>query len=261
MSSEPPPLTLMHDSCDEHGVARHVVDGRSHDQPVLLARVVTSMIAGYTVTDDHRYLDRAQRNLDRLLEIGVRRRGALYFPYRYEHRLASSTMEPVWYSSMAQGLALSALCRMYYVTGDRALASTADDVFESFVKPPRRRRPWTAHTDECDHLWLEEYPDPQGCEPMRVLNGHNFAAIGVYDHLWLTGSEEAAIVLDAALTTIVDHGDDFRVPGGCSNYSLTRPVQKPGYHGTHVWQIRRFGAWTGDDRFGAIADRFAADSD
>lgn len=94
---------------------------------------------------------------------------------------------------------------------------------------------------------------------MRVLNGHVFSLIGVYDYLWLTGDRRAAVVLDAAATTIADHGPEYRVPGSSSLYSLTLPVAKPAYHRTHVWQLRRLGAWTGDPRFLDLADQFEQD--
>lgn len=241
------------------GVARYLLNGRHYDHPVLQARTVTAMLAGYRLTSDPRYLHRARVNSQRLLDTAVSRRGALYLPYRYRHQLAGATMRPTWYSAMAQGLALSALCRMYHLTHEPAWLAGANGVFASFGKPPMRGRPWTVHRDRCGHLWLEEYPNPVGGHPMRVLNGHIFATIGVYDYLWLTGSPRAALVFDAAATTIADHGGEYRVPGSCSLYSLTNPAAKPGYHATHVWQIARLGAWTGDERFLQLSRDLAAD--
>jgi D-glucuronyl C5-epimerase-like protein len=259
MARTAPALDLHAEVSDARGVCRHHLAGRAYDHPVLQARVTTGMLAGFRLTQDRRYLERAYANSLRLLETAVHRRGALYLPYRYRHRIAGATILPIWYSAMAQGLALSAVCRMHYVTGDHAWLDAAHQLFASFLNPPLRGQPWTVHTDRCGHLWLEEYPNPLGSAPMRVLNGHVFAAIGVYDYLWLTGSPRAAVVLDAALTTIADHGPEYRVPGGCSYYSLTRPVAKPAYHPTHVWQLARLGAWTGDQRFLDLSAALAAD--
>ena len=262
MLKSAPDLDLYAATSDEHGVVQHHLAGQVYDQPVLQARVATAMLNGFRLTADPRYLDRARANTQRLLDTAVARRGALYLPYRYRHKIAREVMFPTWYSAMAQGLALSALCRMHYVTGEPHWLAGAHRVFASFRNPPMRRSPWTVHTDACGHLWLEEYPNPGGGRPMRVLNGHIFAAIGVHEYLWLlTGAPEAAVVFDAAATTILDHGPEFRVPGSCSNYSLTQPVAKPDYHHTHVWQLARLGSWTGDQRFTDLSAQFAADFD
>lgn len=261
MGQTAPDLDLQAGASDEHGVVRHHLAGQAHDHPVLQARLATAMLAGFRLTADPRYLDRARANTQRLIDTAVPRRGAWYLPYRYRHKIARNLMLPTWYSAMAQGMALSALCRMHYVTQEPKWLAAAHRVFASFRNAPMRRAPWTVHTDPCGHLWLEEYPNPVGGSPMRVLNGHIFAAIGVYEYLWLTGSPAAALVFDAAATTIVDHGPEFRVPGSCSRYSLTHPVAKPDYHGTHVWQLARLGSWTGDQRFTDLSGQFAADFD
>ena len=244
---------------DDDGVRFHAVEGRRYDQPMLQSRTALAMINGHRLTGDVRYLERAKANAHRILECATQRRGALYLPYRYIHHLKTATMTPAWYSAMAQGLALSMTSRLAALESDPRWRTAADLLFASFLQPRRRRRPWTVHADECAHLWLEEYPDPSCGAPMRVLNGHLFATIGVYDYLWLTGSEQAAVVFDAAATTIADHGHDFRVPGECSWYSLTTPAQKPAYHATHVWQIERLGSWTGDDTFTRLSRAMADD--
>lgn len=253
------PQELVAPGCDDAGVYRYSLDGVAYDHPVGQARRATGMISSHRLTGDTRYLDQAVANAERLLTTALRRRGALYLPYRFTHRLAGVTVRPPWYSAMAQGLALSAFCRLHYLTGEPRWRVAADAVFETFVRVPRRTAPWTVRVDGCGHLWLEEYPRPAGSPPLRVLNGHLFATIGVYDHLWLTGDPRAALVFDAAATTIADHGPEYRVPGECSLYSLTRPVQRPAYHTTHKWQLRRLGGWTGDARFTELADLFEQD--
>jgi hypothetical protein len=259
MTNTPSDLDVHSASSDEHGVYQYRLGGRRYDHPVHQAQLVTEMLAAFRHNADRRFLDRARANAQRLLDTAIVRRGALYLPYRHRHVIARAVMDPVWFSAMAQGIALSAMCRMFYVTRDRMWRHAADQLFATFQNPPRRGQPWTVHTDACGHLWLEEYPSPTHGRPMRVLNGHIFAAIGVYDYLWLTGSPPAALVLDAALTTIAHHGQEYRVPGGCSYYSLTRPVAKPAYHSTHVWQLNRLGTWTGDQRFLDLSRQLASD--
>ena len=259
MTKTPPDPELNADASAGDGIARYELAGERHDHPVLQARTVTAMIAGYRLTADPRYLERARANSRRLLETAVPSRGALYLPYRFQHKIAGATIRPVWFSAMAQGLALSALCRMFHLTREPAWLAGAQRLFASFANAPLRGRPWTVHSDACGHLWLEEYPRPVRSEPMRVLNGHIFCVFGVYDYLWLTGSPRAAVIFDAAVTTIADHGREYRVPGSCLLYSLTKPVAKPRYHSTHVWQIARLGSWTGDERFLELSRDLASD--
>lgn len=157
MARVPPSLDATAE-CDERGVYRYTLDGKHHDHPVGQARLATGMLSGYRLTSDPRYLDRARANCERLLETAVRRRRALYLPYRYTHQLARATMRPTWYSAMAQGLALSAFCRMSSVTGERIWRDGADAVFATFLRTRRPGAPWTVRSDPCGHLWLEEYP-------------------------------------------------------------------------------------------------------
>lgn len=259
MARVAPPLDASAAECDERGVYRYTLDGEHHDHPVGQARLATSMLAGYRLTHDPQYLDRARANCERLLATAVRRRRALYLPYRFTHQLARATIRPTWYSAMAQGLALSAFCRMSYVTREQVWRDSADAVFATFLRTRLPGAPWTVRSDACGHLWLEEYPRPDKAPPLRVLNGHMFSLIGVYDYLWLTGDRRAAVVLDGAATTVADHGPEYRVPGSSSLYCLTLPIARPAYHATHIWQLRRLGTWTGDARFLDLSDLFEQD--
>jgi hypothetical protein len=177
MARAPVPLDFQAASSDAEGVFQHRLNGRTYDHPVGQARLATAMLAAHRLTGDDRYLVRGEANVQRLVDTAVEARGTLYLPYRYEHRLAGAQVRPVWFSAMAQGLAMSAAFRMYYVTEEPSWATFAERIFISFLRPPTPRRPWTVHVDACGHLWLDEYPRPTHGRAMRVLNGHISPAV------------------------------------------------------------------------------------
>ncbi len=55
-------------------------------------------------------------------------------------------------------------------------------------------------------------------EPLLVFNGHIFALYGLYDYAMLTGDAHAIDFFDGGATTIRNHIDTIRVPGGISYY-------------------------------------------
>lgn len=247
---------------DADGVQLYDRDGERFFHPVGMAQYGLAAVHGYQETGNPEYLRRAEANASKLIEEGVRARGAMYFPYRFDFRLHGDdddVMSAPWYSAMAQGQALSLFVRLLEVTGEERWREAADDAFLTFTlarETAAGEEPWTVFVDESRYLWLEEYAkDP----PMRVLNGHIFAIYGLYDYHRLTGDHRAAELFDGAVTTIRHYADDFRVPGDVSFYCLRVRAQSEKYHRTHVGQLDTLSALTGDAFFAEVTDAYARD--
>jgi hypothetical protein len=147
---------------------------------------------------------------------------------------------------MAQGLALGAASRLYNVSEDESILPYIESAFESFRMFNSESRPWSPTVDERNNLWIEEYPDDPPC---RVLNGHLYAAFGLYDY-WLVSQDEfAADLIRGILTTVEDRLPDFRRPDSASNYCLAHKVQSPNYHAVHIGQLLTAGDITGEPFF------------
>ena len=101
--------------------------------------------------------------------------GAVVWPYTMDWVEGQCSLKAPWISSMAQGLAMSALVRAYRITGRRELldlARAATGVFEKNMEDGGVR------TLEGGHALYEEYP---GYPLPRVLDGFLFSLLGLYD--------------------------------------------------------------------------------
>jgi D-glucuronyl C5-epimerase C-terminus len=254
----PPPLSTRR--IDEHGVVRwRARDGRWVNHPLVIARYGVRMADGWRLTGKPEYLRRAEANAQRLLDVATTSRGALWFPYPFDwanHRNRNDMMLAPWYSQMAQGAALMLFSRLHRVTGEGRWRSRAKKTFKGFLLPPRLEQPWGVFVDGAGYLWLEEYPkDP----PMRALNGHIFAAFGLFDYIRETGDERALEVWDGALATVRVYASEFRQPGGPSLYCLRVRKRSSTYHRAHIDFLDHLAKQSGDSFFGDQARLWESD--
>jgi hypothetical protein len=254
---------------DSSGVRKFVQNGRTYDHPEGQAALGMTMLDGYRLTHNPRYLAIALANAKRLVatrvtDTSVVTDGAWFFPYRFSfalHRSSRQTLVAPWYSGMAQGQALSLFSRLADATGDRYWRKAADHAFASFLIPRRAGAPWVVEKLADGHVWLEEYATTT-LRPASdfTFNGHNFAAEGLYDYALLSGDTRAATLLDGALTSSLAEVPKLRQPGWLSHYCFAHPsIVSSGYHRIHASQLLWFHQFTGDPRFAAWADLLLAD--
>jgi hypothetical protein len=237
--------TKPHDSA---GVRKKIINGRTYDHPVAQAQWGIANVNSYRATKDAFYLRRAIANGQRLIATRVvvqtPQGPAWFFKYPFDFALHSGTAfteRAPWYSGMAQGLAISLFARLVKAdpAGAKAWRTAATAGYRSFLVRPSANAPWVVHADAGQHLWLDEYP--VGSRPGQAdltLNGHLFAAFGLYEYHRLTGSADAQRLFDGALTTVVKYLPTFRTPGWLSRYCLAHVVRSAGYHRIHVAQLR-----------------------
>ncbi|WP_195893028.1 D-glucuronyl C5-epimerase family protein [Halopiger djelfimassiliensis] len=84
---------------------------------------------------------------------------------------------------------------------------------------------------------------------------------GIYEYWQATRREAVRERALAAIRTIGETVDEFRVPGDVSLYCLKHGVQSASYHGLHISQLDELHRLTGDDRFAEFRDVFRADYD
>lgn len=224
--------------------------------PVSMAMYGLYVYESYRITADPEHLRRAEANARALLDGATELGGALWFGYPFDHELhgdSSMTLEAPWYSGMAQGQVLSLLARLYDETGEESWRQAADGVLASYEVNSPREAPWFAHAID-GRLWLEEYPDTRGQVPdTQVINGHIYAAWGLYDYYTLVEADDGVRELfDAAVTTIRESFGSYRVPGGISYYcaaAYCRDVgwQPESYHRGVAAQLDHLAAMTGDE--------------
>ena len=240
---------------DANGVPYKRVNGRAYYHPGNVAEQGCRYVDAYVRTGNPAYLDRAVVRARVLMQIAVRDRGALYFPYLWSYWGAG--LRAPWYSAYSQGFALSLFVRLYRVTGDGAYLGMARGTFVSFRRLGRSRIRWVAYVSSSHWLWLEEYPSAR---PSHVLNGFNFALFGIYDYERLTRDRAARQLLLGALATMRGNATRYRVPGSVSYYDLVHYTQSLHYHRIHIWQLRMLRQISGSSWFSRLAAALAADA-
>ncbi|QLG60265.1 D-glucuronyl C5-epimerase family protein [Halorarum salinum] len=235
-------------------------EGTTGLQVVQNARVLTNLSENVRTSDDPVFEEAAERVTDTLVDAARDTEAGLYFAYGYDFELHGNPdllMEAPWYSGMAQGLLMSSFVRLHRQTGTERYRRLADRTFDSLV-PPResdRREPWVSLIED-GHYWIEEYPRER---PAHTLNGKLFGIYGLYEYWCHTGRDDVEKWLLAALTTVDDRIDEFRVPDGLSLYCLEHEGLIDKYHSIHVGQLEELYDVTGHDRFHEAAETFRGD--
>jgi hypothetical protein len=238
--------------------------GKPVDHPVAQAQYGLQLLNSYRLTHDAWYLDRAERQGQRLVDTHVEVGRAWWFPYQFDFAMTSGQPRPVltapWYSGMAQGVALSLLVRLGEATGDPTWQQAADAVFASFGAPVSATQPWAVRVDGAGYLWLEEYPRTPATMSEQVLNGHLYAIYGVWDYWRVTRSAQAAALFDGAATMVAHYVPSaFRRPGAASVYSLLRKTPHESYHAVHVNQLHHLAALAAAPVFANLGDTLLQD--
>jgi hypothetical protein len=257
----PAPLTVPRDDSGVHdadGVRLIRVNGRLYDSPGGQAAYGVANLNTYRLTGDRFFLDRALAQARRLLDEYEAVGDAWYFPHRYPkdvHWKNGADLRAPWYSAMTQGYALGLFAALWEETRDPVFRTAADATFASFLRAGPQARPWTVAVDD-GFLWLEEWPH----RPLdHALNGHVFAAWGLYEYYRQWRDERALEMFRGAVTTVVAHIDEYRRPGWLSRYCLAHLAANARYHAIHIWQLRSLYTMTGDARFARLADLFVDD--
>ncbi|CAD5115988.1 DgyrCDS4924 [Dimorphilus gyrociliatus] len=163
------------------------------------------------------------------------------WPINVDRNLANGELElsAGWYSAMAQGQAMSLLCRAYSRTGKKEYLEAAKKAAFILSTPSSKGGVKAKFADKYD--WYEEYPTQP---PSFVLNGFIYALIGLYDVYTLTEDQLSGKLYSdgmESLQTLLPLYDS----GSGSFYDL-RHYSLPGtapnlarwdYHTTHINQL------------------------
>ncbi|NXQ33365.1 GLCE epimerase, partial [Alaudala cheleensis] len=156
------------------------------------------------------------------------------------------SLEPGWYSAMAQGQAMSTLVRAYQLTKEPAFLGAALRATAPFRLPAEQGG--VKATFMGRHEWYEEYPTSPSS---FVLNGFMYALIGLYDLKETAGDrlgEEARRLYERGMASLKAMLPLFDTGSG-SVYDLrhfmlgTAPnLARWDYHTTHINQLQLLGS-------------------
>ncbi|NXF89854.1 GLCE epimerase, partial [Eubucco bourcierii] len=152
------------------------------------------------------------------------------------------SLDPGWYSAMAQGQAISTLVRAYLLTKDQAFLSSALRATAPYKLPSEQRGVKAVFMNR--HDWYEEYPTSPSS---FVLNGFMYSLIGLYDLKETAGEKlgkEARVLYERGMESLKAMLPLYDTGSG-TIYDLrhfmlgTAPnLARWDYHTTHINQLQ-----------------------
>jgi heparosan-N-sulfate-glucuronate 5-epimerase len=231
------------------------VTGR-HYNPLTVAHWAAGAYDDYLATGDDRHYDLFIKRTDWLVEnqqtIGDG--ASLWY-----HTARVGKDKALWTSAMAQGYALSSLCRAYQETGDEKYLETARRAVKSFDISVDEGG--LTAIDEAGNAFYEEWP----LGATHILNGHIFSLFGLHDYYRITRDDHAFELFEAGVAAVRNRLPDYDV-GFWSRYSLAKrrsffnhwTIAAPIYQQVHIDQLRFLYKITGDEILARYADRWEA---
>jgi hypothetical protein len=202
--------------------------GSEPADPDTILRYVLGCLDRYDDQPDPRWLRAASSALDDLLHRSPS--GFLAHPNQVID-VVGRTIEPPWFAASTQGLGLSALARMYELTGRAHWRRPAAAVFATLyafrgffngsLPAPLH---WLASVDTEGYLWFDRFSE--GLDTAAVLTEQLTTAFGVYDYqrvLARTAEDRHAgrTLFEGTLATLTTYLPRYRVPGRISVSSLS----------------------------------------
>ncbi|XP_030313006.1 D-glucuronyl C5-epimerase isoform X2 [Calypte anna] len=152
------------------------------------------------------------------------------------------SLEPGWYSAMAQGQAISTLVRAYLLTKEQTFLGAALRATAPYKLPSEQRGVKAVFMNQ--HDWYEEYPTSPSS---FVLNGFMYSLIGLYDLKETAGEKlgrEARLLYERGMESLKAMLPLYDTGSG-TIYDLrhfmlgTAPnLARWDYHTTHINQLQ-----------------------
>jgi hypothetical protein len=260
------PIPLGQGPRDAANVRMYSIGGTLYDHPVLQAQDGLASTESYRVTNNAAYLNQALADATRLVDKRVESRGAWFYPYPFDFALHGDPNDVIttpWFSAMAQGQALSLFIRLHDATGDEQWLTAARMTLASLDLPPVPSDPsvpFVSWVDTDGHLWLEEYAQQPLSKSDRTVNGHLFAAYGLWDAVRALGDVRARQLFAGAAATIrANFAPKIRDPLWISRYCLTHGTPSSTYHAVVVDELNSFQGLTGSSDWSRMSDQLRDD--
>ncbi len=167
-----------------------------------------------------------------------------YFRYAYNFNYPSydKVIPAPWYSGMAQGLAIETMLGAYLITEDKRFLNAARFSANTLELTIEDGGVAVNFLDDSKALWFEEYAHPKKTPPL-VLNGHNFALIGLGKLVYFDNSYVELYFkgLRALKTKLYDFDKLL-----WSRYDLEKYMANQKYHCIHINQLNEIGKRNND---------------
>ncbi len=175
--------------------------------------------------------------------------------WQYHFQVPSYAQHPVpWISCLAQGKAISVLCRVYQLTGNQKYinaAILATGPFHVSVK-----KGGLVSEDSEGNIYYEEYPFPG--QSHHVLNGFITSLFGLYDLYRISGDQTVKNLFDIGISTLQAKGVLERYDLGFWTTYCQSPQRNMAfkYNRLHVYQLWALAKITGNEHFQRMGDKW-----
>lgn len=220
---------------DEKGVLLYQYDNGVYYNPIQIAQFGLEEYGFYRITGEDIHRERMNISINWLRD-NQSSDGVWCLDFDFKHPGITNIIERPWISALAQGQAISLLCRDYVLTKDETDIDLAEKAYIPFEIPVEEGG-LLAKTFR-GGVWLEEYPTSPSS---FTLNGFCYSIFGVYDLYCVTGIERYKKMYEACIQSVTEMLPFYDDAGGFSHYdlcNLTEPIQRPRtnskYHVLHV---------------------------
>lgn len=152
-------------------------------------------------------------------------------------------IEPGWHSAMAQGQAISLLCRLFNTSGNAAYLTAATSALHIYDVEVENNGVKTFFMNG-SNVWFEEYPTRPS---LFVLNGFMYSIFGLADYVHSCGRENAKVkrLFASSMQSLVNMVNFFDTGSRTlydlrhltTNADVNPNVARWDYHALHVSQV------------------------
>lgn len=238
---------------DEDGVPTRTYGGADEYvyNPVLVAQHALNLYGRLLSGED--VLTGFLAAIDRLMLLQDER-GAFTYDFQWRYYLLEEPYNPGWVSGMAQGQALSALARAYFLTDDQRYLQAGRLALNFLLTPVSTGGVMDTMADLHPSLHqfviFEEYL----AEPASyTLNGFMYTLLGLYDWAEVAENTEASEYFQRGVVTLRNILPYYDL-GGFTAYDLSHitwerePNVPVKYHSVHLYQLNALYSITEDPR-------------
>jgi heparosan-N-sulfate-glucuronate 5-epimerase len=173
----------------------------------------------------------------------------------YYYNWPVNNMVTPWRSGLANGIALQVLSKAHAATYNEKYLTAGEKILNSFYVEVKEGG--VTYKSENDGWWFEEYAD-EGGYVSKVLNGHQFALLGIHDYFIYTQDSAAHYLFEQGLKGLKNNLSKYDKGDGNSFYDVLGRPTTVKYHNVHIDLLDRLFEITGDPIYKSYRDKWKA---
>lgn len=225
---------------DPNGIPILIINNDVVYHPVYITQYGLAEYGYYVNNGDETHFNEAVKIADWLISTQDERLGCWYYNFDFLHKMTNDCLKSPWVSSMAQGQAISLLCRVYAKTRELKYINAAVEGTKILEIPISEGG---LSVEFYGRTIYEEFPTRS---KSITLNGFMFCVLGLYDLSRYTSDDNITMMwknsIDTLLTIIPFFDGDLMSSYCLSHISLqnTERLWADAYHSIHIVMMQNF---------------------